>query len=220
MIRSRSSDGGQAFPIYVVTVACLLFAALAFFVIGQASVTRSNGQGAADAAALAAARDLRDQLAPGLDLESLTAADWEALLAGNRFDVEGACGGAESFAAQNDAVATCVRRGLTFKVEVTTNGTVGDSIIPGTSGVHGKAKATAVVEPLCRLGSVVVPPEVEPTPTGSPTREPAPSASAPEPERPGPITIDCGGDDISFDPSKPERWDKLARRLFKVRLDS
>lgn len=213
MIGKKSRDQGQAFPIYIVMVACLLFAALAFFVVGQASVTRSNGQGAADAAALAAARDARSHLVPGLDLTTLPPADWEALLAGNRFDLSRACAGAESFAAQNDAVATCTPLGLRFKVAVVTNGTVGDSVIPGTAGVHGRAEATAEVEPRCHLGAAPMP---TPVPTPMPSSGGTPTGG---PEKPGSISIVCeGADDLTFDPSKPEPWDKLARALFKVRL--
>lgn len=85
----RSGDRGQAFPIYVVALVGLLFAALALFVVGQASVTRSNAQGAADAAALAAARDARDHLLPGLDLALLKPEEWEDVLGGKRLFLEG-----------------------------------------------------------------------------------------------------------------------------------
>lgn len=59
----RYSDAGQAFPIYITVVAGLLFLAFAYVAVGQAAVNRGGAQTAADAAALAAAQDTRDQLA-------------------------------------------------------------------------------------------------------------------------------------------------------------
>lgn len=204
--REQRGDRGQAFPIYVLAVVGLLFAALALFVVGQASVTRSNAQGAADAAALAAAREARDHLVPGLDLAALKPKDWEDVLGGKRFDSEGACEQATAFAAKNDATATCRRVALSFTVEVETNGTVGNSVIPESNTMHGTANATAVIEPRCHLGSL-------PTPTPSP--DPADTGA----EKPGPIKIQCkGGKELDFDPLKPNPWRTLARTLFDVRL--
>ncbi|MFJ3515434.1 pilus assembly protein TadG-related protein [Streptomyces sp. NPDC090131] len=202
----RSGDRGQAFPIYVVVVAGLLFAALAFFVVGQASVTRSNAQGAADAAALAAARGARDHLVPGLDLAVLKPEEWEQVLGGKGLYLERGCEEAPGFAAMNDATATCKRSALRFTVEVQTNGTVGESVIPGTASMHGTANATAVIEPRCHLGSL-------PAPTKSP--DPADVRA----EEPGQIKIRCkGGKEVEFDPLEPAPWRMLARTLFDVRL--
>ncbi|GGR77428.1 hypothetical protein Snoj_79440 [Streptomyces nojiriensis] len=204
--RQRFGDRGQAFPIYVVVVVGLLFAALAFFAIGQASVTRSNAQGAADAAALAAAREARDHLAPGLDLAVLKPGDWEGVLGGKRLYLDSGCEKAPSFAAMNDAEATCRRSALSFTVEVKTNRTVGESVIPGTDSMHGTANATAVIEPRCHLGLL-------PAPTKSP--DPVDTGV----EKPGPIKLRCkGGQEIDFDPLKPDPWRTLARALFDVRL--
>lgn len=108
MADGRSRDRGQAFPIYVVVVTGLLFAALAFFVVGQASVTRSDAQGAADASALAAAREVRDEAFTGLDLGALKPEDWEKLVKGDLLTGRGGCAAAGDFAARNDnAVAEC-----------------------------------------------------------------------------------------------------------------
>ncbi|MFB7172897.1 pilus assembly protein TadG-related protein [Streptomyces sp. NPDC056254] len=202
----HSRDRGQAFPIYVVVVAGLLFAALAFFAVGQASVTRSNAQGAADAAALAAAREARDNLVPGLDLAVLKPEDWESVLDGGRLYLAKGCGAAPDFAARNDATAQCTREALSFTVEVTTKRTVGESVIPGTDSMRGTANATAVIEPRCRLGSLTPPTQpADPPDTGS--------------GEPTPIKIRCkGGEDIDFDPLKPNPWRTLARALFDVRL--
>ncbi|MFE2140936.1 pilus assembly protein TadG-related protein, partial [Streptomyces sp. NPDC059456] len=105
--RGLRDDRGQAFPIYAVAVVGLLFAALAFFVVGQAGVTRSNAQGAADAAALAAAGEARDSAFLGLDLLGLKPADWEKLVDGDLLTGNGACQKADEFAALNDATAEC-----------------------------------------------------------------------------------------------------------------
>ncbi|MBT2546301.1 hypothetical protein J7E99_37990 [Streptomyces sp. ISL-44] len=204
MTRPRlRDDHGQAFPIYVVVVAGLLFAALAFFAIGQASVVRSDAQGAADAAALAAARDARDHLVPGVDLLTLKPEDWKKVLDGGLLYAGGACGAARDFATRNDATASCDPDPPRFKVEVETTGTVGDSVVPGVSGRHGTANATAVIEPRCQLSAPVADPS--PSPGGQ--------------EKPASVEIKCkGGGVIKFDPAKPEPWSTLARTLFAVRL--
>ncbi|WP_328763490.1 pilus assembly protein TadG-related protein [Streptomyces sp. NBC_00272] len=211
MTSERVDDRGQAFPIYIVVVAGMLFAAFAFFVVGQAALTRSNAQGAADAAALAAARNARDHLVPGLDFAKFKPEDWEEVLRGDLLDSTGACEEASGFAEQNDASATCALSLRKFTVEVTTNGTVGKSVIPGTDGVHGKAHATAAIEPRCTLGDA---PDPAPTPAPSATQTPIPT-----PTSASFVTFKCkGGKALVLDPSKPDPWRKLARTLFDVHL--
>lgn len=61
MRRDTRPDAGQAFPIYIMMVAGLLFLALAFFAVGKASALRNEAQGAADASALAAGQSAREQ---------------------------------------------------------------------------------------------------------------------------------------------------------------
>ncbi|MEU9165825.1 pilus assembly protein TadG-related protein [Streptomyces sp. NPDC048424] len=203
--RRFDGDRGQAFPIYVVLVAGLLFAALAYFTIGKAAIVRSNAQGAADAAALAAAREARDTLVPGIDLVTLSPEDWEQVLLGNRFDTSGgACVAARDFAAMNDATTMCSRSGTRFSVRATTNGTVGDSVVPGTSGKHGEADATAEIVPRCHV-----------KPGGSESG----GGSAPTPESPGPIKFFCAkGVVVDYDPAQPRAWRSLAAALFDIRL--
>ncbi|MCB5182469.1 pilus assembly protein TadG-related protein [Streptomyces antimicrobicus] len=210
--RRPAGDRGQAFPIYVVAVVALLFAALVFFVVGRAAVTRSNAQGAADAAALAAAREARDSLLPGVDLGALKSEDWTKVLRGAFFDPKGACAKAEDFAARNDAKGTCTQDRLRFTVSVKTDDAVGDSVVPGTSGMHGTADATAEIEPQCTVGP-------SPKPGSSPSQPPPSDGTPAPPDPPGPVTIKCrSGDDIVFDPLHPKPWSTLARSLFKVRL--
>ncbi|MGW7125552.1 pilus assembly protein TadG-related protein, partial [Streptomyces sp. NPDC054901] len=208
---ARAVDKGQAFPVYIVLVAGVLFAALAFFVVGQASVTRSDAQGAADAGALAAARDARDHLIPGLDLLTLNPKQWESVLDGELFALQGGCALASDFAGRNDAQATCERSGLTFRVSVTTNGTVGKSVVPGTGEMRGTAHATAVIRSRCTL--VSAPP---PAPTTPPSPSPTPDASPPP--NPGSVVFACKGSTVTFNPAKPDPWRVLARTLFDVKL--
>ncbi|MBT2447789.1 hypothetical protein J7F03_12040 [Streptomyces sp. ISL-43] len=195
-------DRGQAFPAYIVVVAGLLFAMLAFFVVGMAGATRSDAQGAADAAALAAAREARDGVFAKLNLVDLKPEDWERILTGKGFDARGACGQAEIFAERNGATAECAAALPRFTVTVTTRDTVGKSVVPGTEGVHGKAQATAVIKPRCSLG---------PAPTPSSTDGGVP--------KPDPVNITCDGDtSIKLDPLNPGQLSQLARDLFSVRL--
>ncbi|MET9854733.1 pilus assembly protein TadG-related protein [Streptomyces sp. NPDC006450] len=205
-----SRDRGQVLPFYVAMMACLLFAALAFVVVGMAGATRSDAQGAADAAALAAAREVRDNAFMGRSLLTLTPEEWEEILRGRRFDAEGACAKAQGFAGSNEArlpTAECDFDSLEFTVTVTTNGTVGDSVVPGTENLHGQARATALIEPRCSL---------QPAPTPTPTPTPSPGGGD---TVPGPIGIQCrGGGEITVDPSDPGPLHKLARKLFSVRL--
>ncbi|MFG2228567.1 pilus assembly protein TadG-related protein [Streptomyces sp. NPDC048723] len=212
MIAGRRGDRGQAFPIYVVVVAGLLFAALAFFVVGQASVTRSDAQGAADAAALAAGREARDGVLLNLDLAAVKPAEWKKIIDGDSFEPGKACAAAEAFAAKNDARATLCRAALPrFTVEVETNGTVGDSVVPGTGAVRGRATATALIESKCELGAV-------PGPSLTPTTPPGGGSPAPTPTPPT-VNFTCGGELVKLDPLNPGKLSALTRKLFSVRLD-
>ncbi|MFJ2591998.1 pilus assembly protein TadG-related protein [Streptomyces erythrochromogenes] len=218
----RTADRGQAFPIYVIVVAGLLFAALAFFVVGQASATRSDAQGAADAAALAAGRAARDDVLLDLDLLSLAPADWTKILEGKLFAVGEACGEAAVFAAKNSATVTSCEPALPrFTVTVETKETIGESVIPGTESMHGTATATALIKSKCRLGAVFTP---APTPTPTPTATPTPTTpvgggtTAPPTPTPSTVTFECGGESVKLDPLKPGSLSELTRRLFSVRL--
>ncbi|THA24749.1 hypothetical protein E4198_08355 [Streptomyces sp. RKND-216] len=135
-------------------MAGLLFLALAFFVVAKAAAVRNGGQSAADAAALAAARDDRDRFFEGF-LDSLGEGDdWQGWLGLTEpLDPEG-CGAASDFAERNDSsVTSCdpvLRHGdLGYRVRVETNFSTGKTIIPGTGNKTADADATAVVQPLC-----------------------------------------------------------------------
>ncbi|MEU1268170.1 pilus assembly protein TadG-related protein [Streptomyces sp. NPDC005799] len=147
----RYGDAGQAFPIYITVVGGLLFLAFAYFAVGQAAVNRNGAETAADAAALAAAQQTRDQLAGDWVKNVLDPTKWQDI-----FDGEGAqpigCGRAAQLAGQNDAtVASCAMQTvpLGYKVTVETNKPIGDSIVPSTTDRHSHASATAVIKSLC-----------------------------------------------------------------------
>ena len=142
-------DAGQAFPIYITVVAGLLFLAFAYFAVGQAAVNRNGAQTAADAAALAAAQKTRDQLAGEWLDDVLDPAKWDGIFHGD--GAVNGCDRAAELAEQNDAtLGPCDQpEPLRYDVEVTTNKTVGESIVPGTENKQSRATATAVIEALC-----------------------------------------------------------------------
>jgi hypothetical protein len=107
----RHGDAGQAFPIYITVVGGLLFLALAYFAVGQAAATRSEAQTAADAAALAAALETRDQLADQWLTNILEPGSWQDIFDGEA-PVSNACWRAHELAARNDASVTCQPDGL------------------------------------------------------------------------------------------------------------
>ncbi|MFD5334972.1 pilus assembly protein TadG-related protein [Streptomyces hawaiiensis] len=153
MTRSRRyGDAGQAFPIYITVVGGLLFLALAYFAVGQATVNRGGAQTAADAAALAAAQDARDQLAGEWVEAVLDPAKWEDIFNGAVPLANDPCSRAYQLAGLNDAdVQECSGTGLPlgYEVAVQTRKPMGESIVPVTAQKRSRASATAVIEPLC-----------------------------------------------------------------------
>ncbi|NEC53137.1 hypothetical protein G3I18_31980 [Actinospica acidiphila] len=149
--RRRFADSGQAFPIYITVVGGLLFLALAYLAVGQAAANRNGAQTAADAAALAAAQERRDQLAGAWVKNLLDPEKWQDIFDGMAEGLTPSCWRAEQLAAANDAtVLNCDADGLLgYTVEVQTNKTVGDSIVPGTETKKSRATASAVIEPRC-----------------------------------------------------------------------
>ncbi|MFD7667008.1 pilus assembly protein TadG-related protein [Streptomyces sp. NPDC059788] len=227
--RRRAGDAGQAFPVYLVAVAGLLFLALAFFAVGQAAATRNSAQTAADAAALAAGQKYRDQLTAKL-LEAIrTGAPWEDLLGGRGVPGDEACADARWFAGRNDAEATCTPGSYptSFAVQADTRGTVGRSVIPGTENTHASARARAVVEPRCVAG-----PERTPAPGegdgpggGQGENEDPPAGDPPAADPPAghaAVGLVCeGGKEWtvgSADPDGPREPLPGAADLFSVRL--
>jgi hypothetical protein len=152
MRRRDLGDAGQAFPIYITVVGGLLFLAFAYFAVGQAAANRNGAQTAADAAALAAAQHTRDRLAGEWLNDVLDPTEWQDLFDGKLPD-DAACARAAQLAEQNDAALTevgCSRPDFrTYTVEVRTDKSVGESVVPGTESKHSVASAKAVIEPLC-----------------------------------------------------------------------
>ncbi|MFJ4624353.1 pilus assembly protein TadG-related protein [Streptomyces sp. NPDC088812] len=150
MTRARTyGDAGQVFPVYITVVGGLLFLAFAYFAVGQAAVNRNGAQTAADAAALAAAQETRDQLADQWLLVVRDPTQWQDVFDGN--GATDSCWRAAQLAALNDAGnVQCGPDGLLgYKVTVQANRSAGDSVIPLTSTTRAHASATAVIEPLC-----------------------------------------------------------------------
>jgi hypothetical protein len=130
-------------------VAGLLFLALAYLAVGQAAVNRGGAQTAADAAVLAAAQEGRNQLAAAWVTDLLDPDEWEDVFLG-KTPVDNPCVRAQQLAAQNDAtLKDCDWHFLRYTVDVETDKSVGDSVVPGTEDIHSKASATAVIEPRC-----------------------------------------------------------------------
>ncbi|CAL9436135.1 pilus assembly protein TadG-related protein [Streptomyces sp. enrichment culture] len=151
MRRSKHGDAGQAFPIYITVVGGLLFLAFAYLAVGQAAANRSDAQTAADAAALAAAQDRRDKLADVWLANLNDPTTWLDIFDGDVGSLGPSCVRAHELAAANNAtVQECAPDGLLgFTVEVQTNHTVGESIVPGTEDFKSSERATAVIEPRC-----------------------------------------------------------------------
>lgn len=156
---------------------------MAFFTFAQAASARNGAQSAADAAALAAAQQARDELL--LDLgEAIEAGNgdwlnWIDLSGGLPAEGEATTAAAE-LAAQNNstlegaALLTEVDGDPGFQVDVVTDFTVGDSIIPGTEDMTAKAQAVAVIQPRCDF-------DVNANPAQ-------------------PVTLDCDGVPVDIDP--------------------
>ncbi|MFD3519656.1 pilus assembly protein TadG-related protein [Streptomyces sp. NPDC058653] len=157
---TNSRESGQAAPIYITMVAALLFLALAFFAVGQAGATRNDAQSAADAAALAAAQESRDQFRLDLLGNLLQPGYLDDIFNGNPLGTFNGCAVGQRFAEENDAEldhgvpgqAACDwtsdgRWG--FTVHVITQDTMGESVLGSGADKKAKAHATAIVEPRC-----------------------------------------------------------------------
>lgn len=180
----------------------MLFLAFVYFAVGQAASTRNDAQTAADAAALAAAQDAREQLREGWLAVVLDPGQWDEFLAGAVYDASAACQQAEEFAARNGAeLPDCAPLDPSgFRVTVRTT---------GAGARQATASAEAVIEPRCTFAEQV--PTSEP-PTSTPS---APSEG--EQEEQGPITgLACDGDPWEIDPENPSLPDAVD--LFTVRL--
>jgi Putative Flp pilus-assembly TadE/G-like len=148
-------DDGQTVLLYLVAGIAMLFVALAFFAVGQAEDKRGSTQTAADAAALAAAKSARDQVGDDF-LHALLSGDLDALtkLLGS-VRADGAdCAAAQDYASRNGSdVISCdpVEGPPGYSVEVESVKGMGKSVVEGTENKKAHAKATAVIEPRCKV---------------------------------------------------------------------
>ncbi|TLS45160.1 hypothetical protein FE633_16840 [Streptomyces montanus] len=176
----------------------LLFVAFAFFAFAQAASARNGAQSAADAAALAAAQDSRDELMEGLEAAIGQDDNWLDWLYAEGFDGAGAAAAADQLAAENDATVRDFQPWSDgdypgYRVEIETNYTVGDSIIPGTESQTARAHATAVIQPRCDFDVPDDPKDV--------------------------VELDCDGDLVDIDPEDFDLDDLPdASVLFSVHL--
>ena len=213
---SRSHrESGQAAPLYITAVVGLLFLALMFFAFGQADVSRNQTQTAADAAALAAAQESRDDLDNALR-QHILARDVPWLLAlfknGNVPERRDGCWGSPRFAQANDARQVACRQlwgarwGVTVDVKATKP--VGKSIVEGTETDYAESKATAVVEFRCQFK----PPEAPKPKDGDDDDE-----GKGNDKKPSLGGLECDGKDWEIDPGNLDLLPGMAD-LFNVRL--
>ncbi|THA65286.1 hypothetical protein E6P78_18555 [Streptomyces sp. A0958] len=211
MSSGACEDSGQAAPLYIAAVAGLLFLALIFFTFGEADIQRNGAQSAADAAALAAAKESRSLLESDLKAH-LTDPDYFEYVFNAPFPggPGNACGKASAFAALNKArVVRC--RQLSdgrwgYEVSLKSDKGMSTDLIPGTEGKQAEAEAVAVVEPRCRF---IPDPDSDP---GS-DQDADPDAAA---ASIGKVRCD-GGPDWSLDPEDLALMPGVAD-LFSVRL--
>ncbi|TFI28651.1 pilus assembly protein TadG-related protein [Streptomyces sp. 4R-3d] len=214
MTRRTTRETGQAAPIYIAMVTGLLFLALAFFAVGQAGATRNGAQSGADAAALAAAQESRDDFGIELLANFFNPGYLDDVFNGSPIGRFVGCEAAGHLAEQNDAqvkpgdgcrAANGGRWGFTVVVE--TQQTMGDSILPGTEDKRAEATATAIVVPRCEFR-----PAVEDGDEGEDS-EPE-EGEEEEPSLPGELI--CNGNPLDLDPENLVLPDMSV--LFSVRL--
>ncbi|HEY9330733.1 MAG TPA: pilus assembly protein TadG-related protein [Streptomyces sp.] len=213
MALRKRRDAGQAFPIYIVMVAGLLFLAFAFFAVGQASATRNGAQGAADAAALAAAQEARRGLGPDLLLALREPNGLNEFLAAHQYYDAGR-GRAMQLAYDNrsDVIEFGWHTGYwqdAVTARVKTKYTVGDSVVPGTEEKHATATATAVIKFRCgpKVKDVPAPGpgDDDGTDTGGEARLPI-------------VTLVCEGKDVPIDLGSSDPLAGLSKLIFAVHL--
>lgn len=208
-------DSGQAAPLYIAAVAGLLFIALVFFAFGEADVQRNGAQTAADAAALAAAKESRSLLEPELKAH-LTNPDFFVSVFNAPFlGASGnACGKAFAFAAANKASDVQCRQlsdgRWGYEVRLKSNKGMSTNIVPGTEGKSAEAEAVAVVEPRCTF---IPAPGGDSDPDSGADAEPDPDAAGASIGK-----VRCDGDlEWAVDPEDLTPMPDVAD-LFSVRL--
>lgn len=147
---------------------------------------------------MAAAQEARDELVDGLMGAIAADDDWLDWLDGDEPVGAGAQAAAQALAADNDSTVQgeavqVVQDGYPgFRVDIQTDYTVGNSIIPGTD-MAARADATAVIQPRCEVF-----PPVDPL---------------------DPFKLDCDGTTVTIDPGHFNPGDfPDASVLFSVHL--
>jgi hypothetical protein len=140
MAAELRGDAGQMTPVIVMLLAGIVGLGVVAVQVGKATVLRSDAQTAADAAALAAARDVRDQLS-----EQVAATGTSSLAAIDDVRVQAA---ASNYARANDArlTRTVERDGADVKVWVETVRTQGDGAPKELQDRGAEARARARLE--------------------------------------------------------------------------
>ncbi|MCX0245742.1 pilus assembly protein TadG-related protein [Streptomyces drozdowiczii] len=213
-------ESGQATPLYIAAVTGLLFVALIFLAFGEADIQRNGAQSAADAAALAAAKESRGLLAPDLEAH-LTDPDYlDSVFNAAFVGVTGdACGKAADFAARNRASEVRCRPLADgrwgYEVSLRSDKGMSTNVIPGSAGKKATAVAVAVVEPRCTF---IPDPGSDPDEDPSPDPSPTPDPDAPDtPDKPiGKVRCD-GGLEWGIDPEGTEPMPDMAD-FFSVHL--
>ncbi|MFF2959346.1 pilus assembly protein TadG-related protein [Streptomyces sp. NPDC098085] len=199
MRRRTRTDAGQAFPIYVVMVVGLLFLAFVFFAVGKAAALRNGAQGAADAAALAAGQQARENFEAPF-LASLPGKMLDPFLQAH--PVQG-CTAAQGLADSNRArVTDCypIPGGLRdrIRVEVKGHDPVDSPVVPDTKKIFAETKATVVIEFRC--------PDWE-------------SVDFNDDGVQDMYFFTCrGGEMLEIEPSNPPPWSKVSKILYDVHL--
>jgi hypothetical protein len=145
----RRQDG-QIIPLLVMVMLSLFAIGVLFFQVGRAAIFSTEAQTAADAAALAAVKDIRAQL-----MEQLAATGTSSTAAINPVRVAAA---AELYALRNQGhVTNLERNGVDVKVWVSTKATLGRNAEDiGKSGTRGTAKARARLDLIAIPGSSIL----------------------------------------------------------------
>ncbi|MFF1464845.1 pilus assembly protein TadG-related protein [Streptomyces sp. NPDC058330] len=204
-------ESGQAAPLYITAVAGLLFLALVFFAFGEADVKRNGAQSAADAAAIAAAQESRDQLGDDLRSNLLDGDYLRDVFGGNYLGTFNGCAQASRFAQRNDAdeVACVMLNGRWgFRVDVESKKPMSTNVVPGTAGKRAEATAVAVVEPRCTFR-----PAEE---SGDPPSNDSDNETIAEKVSPGKLVCETR-EDWTIDPERLDLMPEMAD-LFTVRL--
>ncbi|MGW2593274.1 pilus assembly protein TadG-related protein [Streptomyces sp. NPDC001515] len=157
MIRRLRSEAGQAAPLYITAVTGLLFLALIFFTFGEADVKRNGAQSAADASALAAAKQSRSLMK--LELKAMV---MDRVFYTKVFNtpfggsgIGGGCWKAYEFAEHNNATVDSCGPPMSgdwgARVAVRGKTPMTAKLVSGAKGKRAKSHATAVVESRCKF---------------------------------------------------------------------